>query len=82
MVGYPSFNDGMIIVRSIFNPDISVQTSIQVQSEITKACGMWTVSQVQHNIESMTPKGNWFTEMLATRGGSGGGTDQSPSGGL
>lgn len=61
MVGYPSFNQNQIIVKTIFNPNIKFPSKITVKSQLKVACGTWNVGTVLHHLESLTPRGEWFT---------------------
>jgi hypothetical protein len=40
MVGYPTFVSPNIVVKALFNPNVKYQGLIQVQSELTPACGI------------------------------------------
>ena len=62
LVGYPfPSGQGLLGLRTLFNPTISFGAKIQVQSSITLACGTWTVCHIDHDLESETPNGAWFT---------------------
>jgi hypothetical protein len=64
LVGYPTaYGEGGISVTSIYNPSIVAMGQVQVQSSITTACGTWTVQSLEHQLESETPGGAWFTHM-------------------
>lgn len=65
LIGYPSFSQNMLVVRSIFNPRIEYGATINVQSDVTSACGQWHVYHVVHDIESQMPNGKWFTIIAA-----------------
>ena len=64
MVGYPAFRDAAIIVKALFNPTVKPNGTIQVQSTITPACGMWKVNKIVYELESV-PHGRWFMTMEA-----------------
>ncbi len=66
MVGYPAFDRQGIIVKALFNPVIKFGSQVQVQSSLTPACGKWTVYRLHYDLESETPGGAWFQEMLAS----------------
>lgn len=66
MVGYPTFNQNSIYVKTIFNPTIQNSQKITVQSDLTPACGTWQVFHVCHEIECQLPKGKWFSIIGAT----------------
>jgi hypothetical protein len=64
MRGYPTFASNGLGVTTLFNPDIKPGGVIEVQSSLQVACGKWTVLQVQHSLQSETPNGQWFTQIL------------------
>ena len=66
MVGYPAFNSAKIIVTTGFNPKLIRNATIQVQSDLTPACGQWSVTSIEHDLDSMTPHGRWFSIVEAT----------------
>lgn len=61
MIGYPTFNSTGITVTMRYNPSITFGAPIQVESELTMACGKWTVYAIAHELESETPGGSWQT---------------------
>lgn len=67
MVGYPAFNQAGIDITTIFNPALKIFGKIQVQSDLTPANGEWTIYNLSHDLESITPRGHWFTEIQANR---------------
>jgi hypothetical protein len=69
MVGYPSFSSACIIVKSLFNPSLESGGQITVQSDITAACGTWTIISLVYDLESFMPRGKWFQTMTATKSG-------------
>lgn len=66
LVGYPSFTSQGVVVTSEFNPSISFGGTIKVESVLTPANGSWTPFNIQHELESQTPGGKWFTHAEAT----------------
>lgn len=69
MVGYPSFNQANIIVRSLYNPAVKFHGLIEVRSSITPANGTWRVYRLEYNLESEMPNGAWFMDIEATTTG-------------
>lgn len=61
MIGYPSYTAQGIVIKTIFNPAIAFGREIQVQSSLPPANGNWTVSSIDHTLESEMPGGQWFT---------------------
>jgi len=67
MRGYPAFTQASLIVTTLYNPAIKPQGTIKVQSDLTPACGRWTVNKIVYELESMMPHGRWFQVMECTR---------------
>jgi hypothetical protein len=67
MVGYPSYiGPGKIALKSVYNSSLRFMGSINVQSSdsnFPSANGLWRITRLQHNLETWTPKGAWFSEM-------------------
>lgn len=63
MVGYPAFVSYGIEVSARFNPSISFGSRVQVESSIQMANGIWQVHTLQHDLESETPGGRWFSHI-------------------
>lgn len=61
MVSYPAFIENQLIVRSLFNPAVKPFGSISVQSSLQAACGTWLVTKIDHDLDTITPGGNWFS---------------------
>lgn len=60
LVSYPIFSQNQIILRTLFNPQIKIFGSIQVQSALQPACGSWQVISIDYDLESIEPGGNWY----------------------
>jgi hypothetical protein len=63
MVGYPTFRESGLIVKSIWDPAYSPSQTITVQSSVTPACGTWVVNKLTHELDTLVPHGKWFTTM-------------------
>jgi hypothetical protein len=65
MIGYPSLSpNGYMIVRKVFDPQISFGAQIQVQSSrVPQANRMWTVQKLDLELDSLIPKGQWRSIM-------------------
>ncbi len=73
MIGYPAFNQATVIVRTIFNPAINYMGNVKIQSDLTAACGSFTVYHIIHELETLVHRGKWFSCLSAfstTLGGS------------
>lgn len=62
MIGYPSFTQDGVQVRSLFNGRIGFGRLIEIKSQFAPANGQWVVAAVSHNLDSNVPDGEWFTE--------------------
>lgn len=60
MVGYPSFRANVVIVKTLFNPQIEYGGDIQIQSDLTAATGTFNVIYIDYELESETPNGAWW----------------------
>lgn len=65
LVGYPGFTANGIALTTIYNPSISIDAVVKVESELTPACGNWRVYNVSHELEADQPGGAWFTALEA-----------------
>ncbi len=72
MVGYPAFNQAGIIVTTLFVATLEPFTSINVQSDLTPACGTWNIYNMDLTLDSMVPHGRWFAILSASRVNGGG----------
>lgn len=68
MVGYPTFNSEGIAVRTLFNPDVTLGSVVDVDTSVSVAKGQWIAYGVFHTLESETPNGQWFTDVMCKRG--------------
>jgi hypothetical protein len=65
MVGYPTFTQNGMAFKVLYNPTIIFGSQIKVESEIETANGYWTPISIDHDLESETPGGQWFTTIQA-----------------
>lgn len=67
MVGYPfPSGEGLIGVRTVFNPQINFGAQVQIQSSVKPACGNWRVVSLTHEISSELPGGDWFSTVIGS----------------
>ena len=66
MVGFPTFTQSGIRIRSLYNPNLIFGRKLLVTSDFSSACGMWVIANVNHNLDCETPGGAWFTEVECT----------------
>ncbi len=69
MVGYPSFTQSGVVVKTLFNSAIRFGQLVSVQSSLQGATGQYRVQKLAHDIESEMPGGKWFTQMVTVRQG-------------
>ena len=66
MVGYPSYSNGTLIFRSLYNPAFKQGGQVQVSgSQIPAANGTFTISSLVHDLASQSPSGPWFTTVVS-----------------
>ena len=63
MESYPTFTAQGVMVRTLFNPAIKFGGNVQVQSDLTAACGTFAVYSLNHSLDCLVPKGNWFSDV-------------------
>lgn len=61
LVGYPSYWEAGFVVRSEFNPIITIGRIINLRSQLPKANGKFPIQYVTHELSTLTPDGPWFT---------------------
>lgn len=59
MIGYPHFQQNKVVVRTLFNPSLVYGRKVQIQSQLTAACGMFIIVGCDHHISSLLPDGPW-----------------------
>ena len=67
MIGYPSYSSGVngLSVTTLFNPLLRIQGQVQIQSSLEVANGTWSVFNLEHELESENPGGQWQTRFDA-----------------
>jgi hypothetical protein len=61
LVGYPSYWEAGFVVKSEFNPIITIGRVINLKSQLPKANGKFPIQYVTHELSTLTPDGPWFT---------------------
>ncbi len=69
MVGYPSYSNFGIAVKTEFNPQVKFAGSVYIASDLKQANGTWTVFGLTHELDSEQPGGSWFTHIAGARYG-------------
>jgi hypothetical protein len=68
MVGYPIFSSTFMSVKSLFLPLAKLGGQLKIKdSSILAVNGTWLINTVQHELETLTPNGKWFTTCMVTR---------------
>lgn len=62
MIGYPAYSEMGISVVTMFNPFLKLGETVVVKSSLGYANGKWIMFNLQHNLESELPGGEWFTK--------------------
>lgn len=75
LIGYPAWSAGGLALRMLFNPLVSFNSLIALHSRYQPAgwgqqngpvpVGLWIASQVRHTLQTETPHGAWFTDIVA-----------------
>lgn len=62
MIGYPAYTQQGIIVKTLFNPQISFGGLIKVQSSLKPVndVGQWGVYKLDLALDAMAPRGQWM----------------------
>jgi hypothetical protein len=61
MIGYPTYSNMGVDVRTLYNPSIGFGGKVQVQSSLGPACGIFPVYGLQHRLACEMPDGPWFS---------------------
>jgi hypothetical protein len=65
MVGYPSYSEIGIALKTLFNPFLRIGGRIEVRSTLNFANGIWAAYYIKHELDTETVNGKWFTEFNA-----------------
>lgn len=67
MIGYPSYTQQGILIRSIFNPQVTFGGKIKVESAIKTVndVGQWAVNKLDLALDSEMPRGKWESLIAA-----------------
>lgn len=67
MIGYPTFNNEGIIVKSLYNNAFKFNGLVKVESIVPKATGIWRITKLTHNLSAFNSQGGqWISEIEAT----------------
>lgn len=71
MVGYPSFTAYGIHLKNEYDPRFKFGSKVRVRSSLQRASGEWTIITLDHDLSTMMPGGEWFSEIGAYNSGFG-----------
>lgn len=57
---YPTFTEYGVHVKVEFRKPLTYATKIKVVSDLKEANGIWQIIQIDYDLQSETPNGNWF----------------------
>lgn len=64
LVGYPAWSSEGVRLKMLYNPDLYMGGQLIVQgSAITPANNTWTITRLEHNLQALTPNGEWFSNV-------------------
>lgn len=66
LIGYPTFTQNGVRLRSLYNPNMIFGRKLEVRSQLSPACGTWVVANVNHNLDAEVTGGQWATEVECT----------------
>ena len=69
LVGYPTFGIKRVIFRTLYNAALIFGRKAQITSSLQPACGIWIPQQITTTLESETPDGAWFQDVMAVAEG-------------
>jgi hypothetical protein len=61
MIGYPTFSEHGVFIRTLFSPFLNMGQRVEIQSTLEYANGTWGVYQLINELESQVPDGKWET---------------------
>ncbi len=81
MIGYPAFTQQGIIVKTLFNPQITFGSLIKIESSLLAGIAQaqqgkstnsnstfpsqWAINKIDHSLDSLVPKGDWMSTIYA-----------------
>lgn len=63
MVGYPIYSQFGLYVKTLFNPQITIGGLVQIESSLKQASGQWVVLDINHELSSLMPDGQWVSTL-------------------
>lgn len=80
MIGYPAYTNQGIIVRNVFDPQITMGGKFKIQTTIKPVAdvGTWAVNKLDLALDSIVPHGQWMMTIHAYNPSQGRPIPQSP----
>lgn len=69
MRGYPTFDGVGVNFQTLYNPSLVFGGSIQIDTTIPQAAGIWIATSIAYKLESEKPDGAWFATIRGTKTG-------------
>lgn len=67
MIGYPTFNNEGISVKSLYNKAFKFNGLLKIESIVPKATGVWRITKLAHSLSAFNSMGGqWISEIEAT----------------
>lgn len=67
MRDYPAFTEYGVQVRFEFHRAVAYRSIMNVTSDIKPACGQWRIIRIDYDLQTNTPRGNWFAVLDGAR---------------
>lgn len=67
--GYPTFDGVGVNFQMLFNPSVVFGGSIQIDTSIPQAAGVWIATSIAYKLESEKPDGQWMATIRGTKTG-------------
>ena len=67
LIGYPRYSDMGIGIRAIYRPGWVYAGRFNLETEIAPAAGTWQIISLVYDLESKTPGGAWFMDIVGAR---------------
>ncbi|HEY6030516.1 MAG TPA: hypothetical protein VIU44_08135 [Gaiellaceae bacterium] len=63
----PKFSDYGVVVTCEFRKPYKYGTAVTIKSQVTQANGQWEIKQLDYDLASLVPRGNWFTTIYGIK---------------
>lgn len=66
LIGYPTIDINGLQVQSLYNPGLRFGGPVHITSDIPRANGDWYIYSLDHDLQTETPNGAWFSNLGVT----------------